>query len=269
MNDLDLKIDFEGVSYLGNNFDGHSSVFGGPADKLNNVESVWLPLGATGDFTIHVIAANLVADGVPGNNTTLDQDFALVVCNAQSEDASIDSPPLVTMTYPRGGEHIQAGSVAQIAWNASDDKGIVSQKVEVSIDGGMTYTLLAAPGVTVNSFNWLLPEIPTNHARIKITAYDGVNLPVSAETFSDFEIEPGPPDSTRPVVSQVAPSTGALVPGGATFKVTWTETDNIGVVKRVGELSTDGGRTFADIFSIIAPSSGPDQTYLWQVPANP
>ena len=269
MNDLDLKIDFEGVSYLGNNFDGHSSVFGGPADKLNNVESVWLPLGATGDFTIHVIAANLVADGVPGNSTPVDQDFALVVCNAQSEGGSIDSPPVVTMTYPRGGEHIPAGSVAQIVWNASDDKGIVSQKVEVSIDGGMTYSRLAAPGVTFNSFNWLLPEIPTSHARIKITAYDGVNLPVSAETSSDFEIDPGPPDSTRPVVSEVAPSTGALVPGGATFKVTWTETDNIGVVKRVGALSIDGGRTFADIFSIIAPSSGPDQTYLWQVSANP
>jgi hypothetical protein len=269
MNDLDLKIDFQGVSYLGNNFDGHSSVIGGPADKLNNVESVWLPQGATGEFTIHVIAANLVADGVPGNGTPVDQDFALVVCNAQSEDVSIDSPPVVTLTYPRGGEHIQAGSVAQIAWDASDDKGIVSQQVEVSIDGGMTYSLLAAPGASINSFNWLLPEIPTTHARIKITAYDGVNLPVSAETSSDFEIDPGPPDSTPPTVGQVAPSTGALVPGGAPFKVTWTESDNIGVVRRVGALSTDGGRTFADIFSVIAPGSGPDQSYLWQVPASP
>src|SRR5262249_45545117 len=189
---------------------------GGPADKLNNVESVWLPQGATGDFTIHVIAANLVADGVPGNSTPVDQDFALVVCNAQAEDESIDSPPVVTMTYPRGGEHISAGSVAQIAWIASDDKGILSQKVEVSIDGGMTYSLLATPGVSLHSFNWLLPEIPTTHARIKITVYDGVNLPVSAETYSDFEIDPGPPDSTPPTVGKVAPSTNAIVPGGAT-----------------------------------------------------
>src|SRR5215471_6994996 len=100
MNDLDLRVEYQGVSYLGNNFDGHSSVIGGPPDKLNNAESVWLPEGASGDFTIHVIAANLVGDGVPGNPTGVDQDFALVVCNAQSEDVSIDSPPVVSLAYP-------------------------------------------------------------------------------------------------------------------------------------------------------------------------
>src|SRR5262249_32268642 len=88
MNDLDLKVDSHGVSYLGNNFDGHSSVFGGLPDKLNNAESVWLPEGSSGEFTVRVIAANLVGDGVPGNGHPIDQDFALVVCNAQSEDGS-------------------------------------------------------------------------------------------------------------------------------------------------------------------------------------
>src|SRR5262249_10470186 len=187
MNDLDLRVEYQGVSYLGNNFDGHSSVFGGPADKLNNAESVWLPEGATGDFTIHVIAANLVGDGVPGNSTPLDQDFALVVCNARSEDVSIDSPPVVALTYPAAGQHLTGGSVAPIAWSASDDKGIVSQKVEVSTDGGMTYTVLATLNGGARSFNWLVPELPTVHARIKATAYDGVNLPVSAASSADLE----------------------------------------------------------------------------------
>ena len=268
MNDLDLRVDYQGVSYIGNSFDGHSSVIGGPPDKLNNVESVWLPGGVTGDFTIHVVVANLVADGVPGNNTALDQDFALVVCNAQSEDPSVDSPPAVALTYPAGGEHIAGGSVAPIAWTAGDDKGIISQKVEVSIDDGMTYSVLAVLDGSVRSFNWLVPEIPTQQARIKVTAYDGVNLPVSAEPAAAFEIDQGPPDSSPPVVSLVSPPTGAVVPGGAGFEVAWTESDNIGVVRRVAALSTDGGRTFADIFNILAPSSGLDQTYSWQVPAS-
>src|SRR5262249_39807360 len=181
MNDLDLRVEYQGVSYLGNNFDGHSSVIGGPPDKLNNAESVWLPEGATGDFTIHVIAANLVANGVPGNDSPVDQDFALVVCNAQSEDVSIDSPPVVSLAHPLGGEHLSGGSVAQIRWTASDDRGIVKQKVEVSTDGGLTYSVIGALGVIQRSFNWLIPEFPTAHARIKITAYDGVNLPVSSE----------------------------------------------------------------------------------------
>jgi len=268
MNDLDLRVEYQGVSYLGNNFDGHSSVIGGPPDKLNNAESVWLPEGASGDFTIHVIAANLVGDGVPGNPTGVDQDFALVVCNAQSEDSSVDSPPVIALTSPAGGQHLTGGSVARIAWTASDDKGIVSQKIEVSTDGGMTYTVLATLSGSISSFNWLVPEFRTTHARIKVTAYDGVNLPVSAEPSSDLEIDQGPPDSTPPVVGQVSPTTGDIVAGGVALKVAWTESDNIGVVKRVAALSTDGGRTFAEIFRVIAPGGAPNQSYSWQVPAS-
>src|SRR5262249_4634369 len=51
-------------------------------------------------------------------------------------------------------------------------------------------------------------------------------------------------------------------------KVAWTESDNIGVVKRVAALSTDGGRTFAEIFRVIAPGGAPNQSYTWQVPAS-
>jgi hypothetical protein len=266
MNDLDLRVDFEGASYFGNNFDGHSSVIGGPADKLNNAESVWLPEGSSGDFTIHVVAANLVADGVPGNDTAIDQDFALVVCNGQSEDPLVDSPPVVSLTYPIGGEHISGGSVLPIAWSAGDDKGIVSQKVEASIDGGISYNAIASLDGTASSFSWLVTDIHASHARVKVTSYDGVNLPVSAES-ANFEIDPGPPDSTPPSVVVVSPSGGSLIAGGSAFTVTWMEADNVGVVKRAGALSTDGGRSFNDIFNIVAPSTGAQQSYSWQVPA--
>jgi hypothetical protein len=87
VNDLDLEITIGGVTvYRGNRFAGEYSIAGGEPDRLNNVESIYLPSGAIpmgiqGNFTVTVRAANIAGDGVPGNDTSLDQDFALVVYN--------------------------------------------------------------------------------------------------------------------------------------------------------------------------------------------
>jgi cysteine-rich repeat protein len=85
VNDLDLEVLLDdGVSsvlYRGNNFSGEVSQPGGAADPRNNVESVWLPAGTTGTFTVTVRAQNLAGDGVPNVGDGIDQDFALVVYN--------------------------------------------------------------------------------------------------------------------------------------------------------------------------------------------
>src|SRR6185436_369727 len=65
-----------------NVFSGANSASGGTADTKNNVESVFLPAGTTGNFTITVRGTNISGDGVPGNADITDQDFALVVSNA-------------------------------------------------------------------------------------------------------------------------------------------------------------------------------------------
>ena len=96
VNDLDLELVVGGVTvYRGNNFAGSYSFEGGAADRLNNVESIYLspdmlPAGVQGNFIVRVRAANIAGDGVPGNETTLDQDFALAVYNIGPQ---IDPPP--------------------------------------------------------------------------------------------------------------------------------------------------------------------------------
>ncbi|MGD1019134.1 MAG: S8 family serine peptidase [Verrucomicrobiia bacterium] len=82
-NDLDLTVTVGCNTYLGNVFKGDHSIVGGSADHLNNVESVFLPAGTTGDFIVTVTADNINSDAL-GNGDTVDQDFALVVYNAQS-----------------------------------------------------------------------------------------------------------------------------------------------------------------------------------------
>ena len=80
-NDLDLTVTFGTNTYRGNVFSGATSTTGGAADRLNNVESVFLPAGTSGNFTVTITAYNINSTGVPGTAHPLNQDFALVVYN--------------------------------------------------------------------------------------------------------------------------------------------------------------------------------------------
>ncbi len=84
VNDLDLEVLINGQTYKGNFFNGANSAQGGSYDPANNVENVFLPAGQSGSFKVRVIARNIAGDGVPGNSSSLDQDFALVIYNGST-----------------------------------------------------------------------------------------------------------------------------------------------------------------------------------------
>jgi subtilisin family serine protease len=270
VNDLDLRVEFGGKTYLGNQFSGDVSIEGGTGDRKNNVESVWLPAGASGNFTVRVTAFNLVGDGVPGSGPSTDQDFALVIYNAQALPGGggdpLDAPPSVALSFPVGGENIRVGDVMRIRWDASDDKGLESQKVEFSADGTNFATIGLLNGAA-RFFDWRVPAIPTTSGKIRVTALDGVNLPVSSVNQSPFTVEQGPPDLAPPTVLLQAPRGDAIVGGGQVVSIRWRESDNVGVIRRVLEFSTNNGNSFQPIADLLAPSSGEDQTFDWQVPA--
>jgi subtilisin-like proprotein convertase family protein len=89
VNNLDLEVGGAGHTYLGNVFGGAYSRSGGSADVRNNVESVILPPGTSGRFAVTVRGTSIGGDGVPGNGDTTDQDFALVVSNADEQPAPV------------------------------------------------------------------------------------------------------------------------------------------------------------------------------------
>jgi hypothetical protein len=81
-NDLDLTVNIGGQMYLGNVFSNAWSVPGGEADEADNVESVFLPAGVAGAFTVTIAATSINSIGVPNGSNGLTQDFALVMDNA-------------------------------------------------------------------------------------------------------------------------------------------------------------------------------------------
>jgi len=145
-NDLDLTVAIGGVTYLGNVFNGAFSVSGGSADTLDNVESVFLPAGVSGNFTITVTAANINSVGVPNSGGALEQDFALAAYNAL-----LTVPPPVILSPVSGFDSsvplvIVSGTGLPGARLAIyDAAGLLSSTV-VNQNGDFTGVVQLAPG---------------------------------------------------------------------------------------------------------------------------
>jgi subtilisin family serine protease len=77
VNDLDLMVFGPDGAFKGNVFSEGISVNGGEADRLNNVEVVWLPQASAGQWSIQVSAHEIM---VPG------QDYALVITGELADD---------------------------------------------------------------------------------------------------------------------------------------------------------------------------------------
>ncbi|MDQ3986794.1 MAG: S8 family serine peptidase [Actinomycetota bacterium] len=84
VNDLDLVVEkLKGgrvaERYVGNLFGKGWSAKGGKADRLNNLENVFLRRPGKGTYRVTVRTVNLPGDGIPENRDKTDQDFALVM----------------------------------------------------------------------------------------------------------------------------------------------------------------------------------------------
>lgn len=187
-NNLDLVVDVGGQTYKGNVFNKASSTTGGIADAKNNVESVFLPAGATGMVTITVKAFNINSDGVPNYGGALDQDFALVVANATAFVPS-NYPPVLT---PIGSKTIATNRLLQFTVSASDP--VDSDSVRLWADGipaWATFTGATNVGSASSQFSGTTP-LETNTFAVTFYAADkdGTNSEAIVITVNDINCVP-------------------------------------------------------------------------------
>ena len=94
VNDLNLSVRANGLTYLGNHLTGQWSTPGGIADRVNNVEAVFLPSVNDSTLRIDVTAFNIAGDGVPGIGDNTDQDFTIVCSNCvEQKDFTMSVQP--------------------------------------------------------------------------------------------------------------------------------------------------------------------------------
>ena len=125
VNQLNLEVVVGGVVYNGNHFSGQYSTPGGQLDFTNNVQGIRLPAGTTGPFAIRVRPTIIAGDGVPGDFTPLDQDFALVVTNARET-------ALPVLAVETTGD-VAAGVTVQHADGKTDSSLIAGESARVTV----------------------------------------------------------------------------------------------------------------------------------------
>ena len=195
INNLDLEVTVNGQTYLGNVFSGANSIPGGIADGKNNVESVFLPAGVSGNFTVTIRATNIAGDGLPGNDDLTDQDFALVVYNANSvvpDSPVIDlTPSRLNFTAIAGGSNpadqtinLSNIGIDTLNWTASADASwvIVSQ-----MSGAAPSTLDVSAKVNdlpEGFYKATVTIVPTNAPNSPI------RVPVELIVYPPFETSP-------------------------------------------------------------------------------
>src|SRR5262249_44294648 len=127
VNDLDLSVEVDGETYLGNQFDHQWSVPGGTADSADNYEAVFLPAGASGELLITVAGTNIAGDGVPNSGDATDQDFALVCTNCAEL-------PTFSVTSTQPSLQLCAGREANVPVHVASIAGFVDP-VTLSVSG--------------------------------------------------------------------------------------------------------------------------------------
>jgi hypothetical protein len=123
-NDLDLVVTGPGgPTYQGNVFSGGWSQTGGGADRVNNVEKVFVQSAAAGTWTAEVRGFNVPSGPQP---------FALAVGGGGSGPG--DTPPGVNIVNPAEGGTVSGSQTVQIeAIDVEDPAGTLS--VEWNVDG--------------------------------------------------------------------------------------------------------------------------------------
>lgn len=223
VNNLDLSVTVGGSTYRGNVFaaTGGLSATGGTADARNNVESVFLPAGVSGNFTVTISAANIAgrADATVGGNN---QDFALVVYNAQPASA-----PIVGLGTPvvGGGGPLRPNDCASliVPLANSGNLGVTAVSAVLTTNtagltvfqGASGYADLPAGGSSAEN---AVPFRVTTSSGIACGTLANFTLTVTytgagSPLVSNFSLPVGPDVSNYVFTA----STGATIPAGGTL----------------------------------------------------
>jgi hypothetical protein len=248
-NNLDLTVTVGGSTYKGNVFSGASSVTGGTADGANNVESVFLPAGTEGPFTITVTAANINSDGVPGNSSALDQDFALIAYNTCN--TAPEAPTGVTATV-NGNNRIdvawtQNGANAYRVYRATRPGGPYTRLATVE---GSSYSDIGVSGGTTYYYvvrGMLCAESPSS-SEVSVTATGQCTL---APTFAGLASASATGANTCATALSWAPAT-PICGGTVTYSVYRSTTSGFtpSIANRIATGLT--GTSFADDLNLVS-----------------
>ena len=170
----------------------------GISDSAGGSNTGCLPIGATLPYS-STDSARVVIVTTFGAGGRLNYSFSDYF-SIRPDERMGDEPPMVEVTSPSPGDTYYGEGVIPVRWEASDDEGLRSFRIQASYDGGRTWHSVVRdlPGET-RAFDWLLPESSgMSDVRVRVVAFDH-RFQDSSNTTGAFSIamsNPCPADFT-------------------------------------------------------------------------
>lgn len=133
-------------------------------------------------------AAGAVVVGAWGENSAQGAVYVYQYIGGSLADTI---PPAATLTAPNGGDSLVAGSLYAVAWNSSDNVGIIATRLDFSSDSGSTWGVIDSIAGNPSAYYWTIPDTATDLALVRVTVYDfGTNQAVdtSDAVFTIYKI---------------------------------------------------------------------------------
>jgi hypothetical protein len=151
------------------------------------------PIGWSGSsITIGMRHIGPAAGGFMGDHIRGEIDEVRFSNRARSPQEMLTTPcplpPLVRLTQPGGGEDFDAGSIVDVQWTALDDGGVNSITLDLSTDGGASFTNIAAGEPNDGTYSWSVPPINSASCVIRVTANDAALNAASDQNVAPFAI---------------------------------------------------------------------------------
>ncbi len=126
---------------------------------------------------------------------------------------TIVNPPSVALLSPDGGESWTAGTWQAVEWTAEDpeDGAALSIDLDLSLDDGGSWTPLAAGIANTGSWQWQVPESPTEAARLRVTARDSGGAAASDTSAAAFRILSAPGQGALALAGDASGPAGGIV----------------------------------------------------------
>jgi uncharacterized repeat protein (TIGR02543 family) len=187
-------------------------------------------------------------DGDAGISDASDEPFGIVST----------LPPSIRLMSPKRWISITAGTVQVITWTST---GNVSQVViEYSTDSAITWSTIAASAPNTGSYQWAVPDTPSQHCHLRIFLGDGDSESAPFDmTDTEFSIV----TTTTPSLTIISPNGGESWRVGTAHTITWVKTGNVPNVKI--EYTINGGSSWL-VITTTTPNTG---SYPWTVPGSP
>jgi hypothetical protein len=257
-----------------------SSPNGGENWEVGSTHNIaWTSTGIVGNVTIECstdngsnwtnIAASTVNDGShnwtipdkPSGNCLIRisaSDLDVSISDVSDSVFSIVSPSTIVVTSPNGGETWEVASTQEITWNSTGPNDVSHAIIEYSTNRGATWKNIVTSTVNDGSYNWTIPDTPSDNCIIRIT---GLDMDISSSDISNGVFSIVLPPSAK--ITITSPNGGESCKVGSIHKITWTTIGNVNEVRI--ECSFNNGTSWVDIVSSI-PNTG---SFDWTVPDNP